>query len=326
MKVSIIIPIYKVEGYIEKCLESVFSQKYHDFEVILVDDASPDKSIEIANTTISKINHLNRNVTYVTHTINRGLSAARNSGIDVASGDYIYFLDSDDELYDNESLLKLANYAIETQADIVVGNHYVQRSANPYTAKYSIAKLLKDSDLISAFVKGDVPITAWNKLIKKSFFDKGLRFKEDILNEDELFSYQILFSNPTVYLTGCTTYRYNSREGSIMNSFNIKRIESPIIVYEEASQLYNQINGHNHLILKSLDHFAFKRHVDILKSATDENMKRSLYHRLRTAQRRIKGVGKMRYLYNSHIYLPELLGYEMMKIVSTHYVKSRNLE
>jgi glycosyltransferase involved in cell wall biosynthesis len=325
MRVSIIIPVYKVEDYIEKCLLSVFMQRYGNLEVILVDDASPDNSINVAKEVISQLNNPQVDVVYVTHEVNRGLSAARNSGIDVATGDYVYFIDSDDELYDENSMLTLVDSAIETNADIVVGNHYVHRSENPYFAKYSEPKLLKDGDLISAFVKGDVPVMAWNKLIRKSVLEKGLRFKEGILNEDELFSYQILFTNPTIYLTGCTTYRYNYREGSIMHSFNIKRIESPIIVYEEASQLYNQINGSNPLVLKNLDHFAFKRYADILKSAADEDTKRSLYRRLRNAQRKLKGVGMMRYVYNSHIYLPEFLGYAMMRIVGKHYIKSRNL-
>lgn len=136
----------------------------------------------------------------------------------------------------------------------------------------------------------------------------------------------MLFLNPTVFTTGETTYRYNYREGSIMNSFNIKRVESPVIVYEEASRSYRLKNGKDPRILERLDHFAFKRYVDILKSHVDEKIKRSLYSRLRKAQRAISGIGKMRYVYNSHIYLPEFLGYGMMKLISSYYIKSRNLQ
>lgn len=325
MKVSIIIPVYKVEDYIERCIESVMAQTYPDIELILVDDASPDRSIELARKIIDRDCRFPHEVIYVTHEVNRGLSAARNSGIEVVTGDYLYFLDSDDELYDENAISTLVSSAIKANAEIVVGNYYVQRSKNPYTAKYSYSKLLKNDSLIAAFVRGDIPVTAWNKLIRRSVFDNGIRFKEGILNEDELFSYQILFFNPSVYLAGKTTYRYNYREGSIMTSFNIKRLESPIVVYEEASGYYREIQGNNLLILQNLDHFAFKRYVDIIRSSADEKTKKFLYGRLRMAQRKMKGVGKMRYLYNSHIYLPEFIGYRLMKKIGAQYIKTRNL-
>lgn len=325
MKVSIIIPVYKVEDYIERCVESVLTQTYSDMEIILVDDASPDNSIERAKQVIDSHPEFNGEIMYVTHRDNRGLSAARNSGIDVAAGDYIYFLDSDDELFDSDSIALLVDAAKETNADIVAGNHYVQRNPNPYHAKYSTANLLEGNSLIASFVKGDVPVTAWNKLIRRSAFDNGLRFKEGILNEDELFSYNILFSKPSVYLLGKTTYRYNYREGSIMTSFNVKRLESPIIVYEEASRSYVDMKEDNPMILQNLDHFAFKRYVDIWKSPADGHTKRNLYHRLRIAQKKMKGIGKMRYIFNSHIYLPESTGYAMMCIIARYYAKSRNL-
>ncbi len=325
MRVSIIIPVYKVENYIEKCLESVFAQSHRDIELIIVDDASPDASMEIAKRAVGRLENNGVSVKYVSHENNRGLSAARNSGIEVAEGDYLYFLDSDDELYDENAIAGLVKAAEETEAHVIVGNYYVSREVNPYIGKYSKKALLKDGDLISAFVKGDLPVMAWNKLISKSVFDKGLRFKEGILNEDELFSYLMLFLNPSVCVTGATTYTYNFREGSIMNSFNIKRLESPVIVYEEATQAYRDLHGKDPRILQNLDHFAFKRYVDIMKSAADYNTKRALYRRLRKAQRSIAGTGKMRYVFNSHIYMPEGIGYEVMKMISARYIKSRNL-
>lgn len=174
MKVSIIIPIYKVEDYINKCLESVLSQSYRNLEVILVDDASPDNSLQIARRTIDHLGNPDINIVYITHKKNRGLSAARNTGIAAATGDYLYFLDSDDELYDSKAISILVEGAIETNADVIVGNNYVQRNTNPYTSKYRNKSL---SDMVSAFVKDDVPVMAWNKLIRRSLFDNGLKFK-----------------------------------------------------------------------------------------------------------------------------------------------------
>ena len=99
MKVSIIIPIYKVEQFIEDCLRSVYNQSYKNLEIILVDDCTPDDSMLIARNFVSKKElPKGMEIKFLSHKKNRGLSAARNTGIDAATGDYIYFLDSDDEL------------------------------------------------------------------------------------------------------------------------------------------------------------------------------------------------------------------------------------
>lgn len=325
MKISIIIPVYNVENYIQKCLESVFVQAYTDIEVILVDDASPDRSIPLAQELIRKNYRCDR-FRIITHEINKGLSAARNSGVAVATGDYVYFLDSDDELYDEQSIAVLAENASKTNADVVIGNYLGVKSDSSYVSKYNKDRILIGNNLISSFVKGDVTITAWNKLIKRSLFADGrLSFKEGILNEDELFSYQLLFLNPVVSMIGATTYKYNIRPGSIMTTVNYNRLLSPVIVYEEIVKSYKAINGNNTMVLVNLDHFAFKRYVDIIRSSVETTVKRSLYHRLRTAQRSISGIGKMRYIYNSHLYMPKAIGFKVISIVANFYAKSRNL-
>ena len=321
MKISIIIPIYKVEAYIEKCLLSVMRQDYEKIELILVDDASPDDSIEIAKRTIADCGFCGE-FKLVTHTGNKGLSVARNSGIEVATGDYLFFLDSDDELFDKHSITLLVRNAKATGADIVVGNYMGVKPDSSYVSKYRDTRVLCGDSLISAFVKGDVPITAWNKLINRRMFDAGLMFKEGILNEDELFAYQTIFMNPTVSMSGTTTYRYNIRGGSIMTTLNYNRLISPIIVHEEVVSFYK---GDNAELLRNIDHFAFKRHVDIIMSDADAKIKRELYQRLRKSQRKIKGVGKMRYIYNFHIFLPLEIGFRVMEIIANKYAKSRNL-
>ena len=97
-KVSIIIPIYKVESYIERCITSVLRQTYRNLEVILVDDCTPDSSMEIAKAVINENQNCGMNFVFLKHDHNFGLSAARNTGINAATGDYLFFLDSDDEL------------------------------------------------------------------------------------------------------------------------------------------------------------------------------------------------------------------------------------
>ena len=163
MKISIIIPVYNVENFIRRCLESVANQVYPNIEVILIDDASPDKSIDIAKEFINTYKYSNI-FKIIIHEQNRGLSAARNTGIKNSTGDYLYFLDSDDELYDKNAISILAENAAETHADVVIGNYMGVKPNSCYKSKYNTKCTLKDSYLISAFVKGDIPIMAWNKL------------------------------------------------------------------------------------------------------------------------------------------------------------------
>lgn len=325
MKISIIVPVYQVEEYIERCFVSIVSQTYTDIEVVFVDDASFDSSRKILDALISEYNGAQRFI-MLTHKENRGLSAARNSGVEVATGDYIYFLDSDDELSDVCAIAKFADCVTKTNADVVVGNHRNINGSDSYISKYKKSLLLHDRSLITAFVKGDIPVTAWNKLISKRLFAEGLTFKEGILNEDELFSYQMLFLNPLVALLGDVTYNYHIRQGSIMtNGVNMHRLESPIKVYEEVVSSYNSISGNDSLMLQNIDHFAFKRYIDVVRSSADDDIKRGLYQRIRRSQRLIKGIGKMRYIYNAHIYLPSWLGFQIMKLITRRYTKSRGL-
>lgn len=325
MKVSIIVPVYKVEEYVLRCFESIASQDFTNLEVIFVDDASTDSSIDIVS---RAINEYSGPIEFkvVTHDKNSGLSAARNSGIDVATGQYIYFLDSDDELSDSKAISKFVKCAEQTKADVVVGNHENIKETGSYISKYKTYKHLHNQDFVKSFVKGDIPVTAWNKLIAKQLFDKGLRFKEGILNEDELFAYHLLFLNPVVVLLGEVTYNYYIRSGSIMTKeFSMHRLISPIMVYEEAVSSYKSLGENNDLILRNLDHFAFKRYIDVFRSGAECSLKRELYLRILRSQRSIKGVGIMRYVYNGHIYLPFGAGFYLMKLISQKYIKSRNL-
>ena len=101
MRVSIIIPVYNVEPYIERCIESVLCQTYRELEVILVDDSSPDCSMDLARKCIDNSNRNKLDIIHLRHDHNLGLSAARNTGIEAATGDYLFFLDSDDWITDN---------------------------------------------------------------------------------------------------------------------------------------------------------------------------------------------------------------------------------
>ena len=192
MKVSIIIPIYKVEFYIERCLESVFNQIYRNLEIILVDDCSPDKSMDIAKEIIEKSENTNDlSFIFVKHDINKGLSAARNSGTKVATGDYIYYLDSDDEITPT---------CISTMINEVF--------------------LHKQIQLVQGYTRS---VPAWNKLIKREFLiNNKLYFLEGILHEDECWIFYVSKCLQSFSFIKETTYIHYINPNSIMSSINKK--------------------------------------------------------------------------------------------------------
>ena len=118
MKVSIIIPLYNVAPYVEKCLLSVFKQTFSNIEVILIDDCGSDDTMKIVNRLLN-VNKNELDIHVIQHNRNKGLSAARNTGIKVATGDYLFFLDSDDMLSE-DCIEKMAFFAEKTCADIVM--------------------------------------------------------------------------------------------------------------------------------------------------------------------------------------------------------------
>jgi len=239
MKVSIIIPVYNVSAYIERCIDSVIGQTYKDIECILVDDCTPDNSIELIE---AKLAAYSGNVTFkiLHHEKNKGLSGARNTGIEASTGDYLYFMDSDDEITEKciELLTNLSfNY---TGVDIVQGSSDVfeGRSLNK---KYHISKSVPEFSDNHFWLKKNmlesekIPLTAWNKLIKRDFLLNGaLFYKEGIIHEDEHWNFFAAKKVSSMAFCRIPTYRHFIREGSIMTSTDRKKsISSWFFILEE---------------------------------------------------------------------------------------------
>lgn len=232
MKVSVIIPIYGVEKYISDCLNSVMKQSYtNDIECILINDCTKDQSIEIAKNLIENYDG-NINFKIYEHSVNGGLSAARNTGVKYASGDYLYFLDSDDSITPNclEDLVKTAN--LYPKADIVQAGaitnateefHYLSMENNDRLPLYSENhKLIKWRMLWTYY-----PATAWNKLIKRRWFiDNNLFFKEGLLHEDDYWTFFASKYVTAYAICKKDTYLYNIRPGSITQAPNEHNIQS----------------------------------------------------------------------------------------------------
>lgn len=233
MKVSVIIPIYGVEKYISDCLNSVMKQSYtNDIECILINDCTKDQSIEIAKNLIENYDG-NINFKIYEHSVNGGLSAARNTGILEAKGDYLYFLDSDD--YITPDCIKV----LAETAQKFPKAQIVQAGAEATTKGFEYLSLkstkLKEYTEDKRYIKREMlmahyPPTAWNKLIKRDWLLKhNLFFKEGLLHEDDYWNF-FAAKHVTAYaICKQDTYLYNIRPGSITQAPNERNIKSRLI-------------------------------------------------------------------------------------------------
>ena len=222
MKISIVIPIYNVSAYVESCLESVRKQSYKDLEIILVDDCGTDYSMDVIREYLRVHNFVE--VRIIHHTSNRGLSAARNTGLDAATGDYVYFLDSDDELMDgclSEMVASLNNQ----RYDFVIGNYEVSGSDKEYPAlTLPEGAILGNKEIMHSYAEGRWYMMAWNKLCRRDFLlSNDLYFEEGVLHEDVIWSFKLSCKANSMFVVQKPTYKYNIRTASIMTGTSIER-------------------------------------------------------------------------------------------------------
>jgi len=240
MLISIIIPIYNVELYIERCLLSALNQTYRDIEIILVDDCGQDNSMVVAQQIVK--NHPNgHKVLILKHEHNRGLSAARNTGIDASSGEYVYYLDSDDEITPN-CIEVLLNMSSKYQwVEVVQGNTMtipkppIKKDWRNIHTKNFPEFVNSNKWIYSHFYgmkKDQIPVNAWNKLIKRKFIvDNDLFFQEGLIHEDEMWMFFMVKKLNSIAFTSEYTYIHYITYGSIMQSGNnYKNIQSTYII------------------------------------------------------------------------------------------------
>lgn len=214
--VSIIVPIYKVEPYLRRCLDSIVNQTYTNLEIILVDDGSPDACPQICDEYAARDKRI-----VVIHKENGGLSDARNAGLDICKGEYISFVDSDDWI-DKHFVELLVGCIQNKNADIAIGKYkkvYNYYENNKFENKYTpqIEILSNIASVEKLFGKDEVTfVIAWGKIYRKTLFN-GIRFPVGKLYEDEYITYQLLYkSSRTVYLKKIL-YFYFQRAQSIMS-------------------------------------------------------------------------------------------------------------
>lgn len=213
--ISVIVPAYNAEKWIEQACESVIEQTYENVELIVVDDGSSDDTYEILQNIARQ--HLSVNVI---HTENGGVCKARNKGLDLASGEYITFLDADDVLI-SDALEKMYEAIIKYNADIVAaGRMNISSDGTELNCPYpKISGVWKGTQALE-FSLRDHPssYTVWGKLYKKSVID-GVRFVEGKrVNEDSFFVFQCFLKKPTVALISDTVLKYRLTENSASRS------------------------------------------------------------------------------------------------------------
>lgn len=248
MKVSVIIPVYKVEASIERCLKSVVSQNFSgSLECVVVDDASPDASMEHVHAFIRSCgSQVEWRV--MTHESNKGLSEARNTGIAAATGEYLYFLDSDDEMA-ADALHNLTSLAEKyPDVDIVQGNIAVCPASDGLDfdiARRHFPEYTDNIRWIREKMMEEIPVMAWNKLIRCEWVRHyGFLFKEGILHEDEHWRYQVFDKVRSIAFCNDVTYIYHMNELSITHSiYKDRSAGSMLEIYKE---FFDKIPSSNH--------------------------------------------------------------------------------
>lgn len=226
--ISIIIPVYKVEEFIEKCLTSVMTQTFTNFEALVIDDGSPDDSISIAKRTVGQDS---RFIFFKKE--NGGLPSARNFGLDHAQGDYIVFLDSDDYIV-NTFLENMYTQITQKNADICVCDiHYVKNDNIIRTYYCSPEAYYQKNDFLLCLQT--IPAFAWAKIYKTSLFDH-MRYDESVKTyEDSHFTFRLIYNKKIVHEPKPLLF-YVQREGSITQSLGETFFTDKKAIYQAFEQ------------------------------------------------------------------------------------------
>lgn len=219
IKVSIIVPMYNVENYIQECIESIINQSLKEIEIIVVNDGSTDNSIK-------KLECIKDNRIKIINKQNGGLSSARNEGLKVANGQYLIFIDSDDFLISDDCLEEMYNNILNNKLDILSSNaklYYEDRDKYIKTNKgltYTENQIMSIDEFIEKSQNCDIAPSCFYMYRTNFLKNNNLLFKEGIYHEDELFTYRTLLRTKKIYVSNDYFYAYRQREGSITSCKN----------------------------------------------------------------------------------------------------------
>ena len=242
-KVSIIVPVYNVKQYVAEALESVINQTYKNLEIIVVDDGSTDGSEKICDEYAKKDNRIK-----LIHQDNKGLSAARNTGLDNMIGEYVAFLDSDDAFMP-EAIEKSLSAVISNDVDCVVFNLIKCKTIEDVSLK-SLSKKTFFLDLshgvysrkeaLIAIANREINFAVWNKLYKSKIWE-NIRFPEGLVYEDVYIILQAIDKTSSIYVMDDVLVKYRDRKKSISKTVSVKNIKDN---FDSWKVFYNFIETH----------------------------------------------------------------------------------
>lgn len=261
--ISVIVPVYKVEKFLHRCVDSILCQSFENFELILVDDGSPDSCGEICETYAAKDQRI-----HVIHQKNGGLSAARNSGIDYvmenSSSQWLAFVDSDDWIHP-DFLKMLYTTAEQTLCKISACGFFRTEGAGfPEGQDFSVACLSAD-DYYCGTIHGGVTAVAWNKLYHRSLF-KNLRYPIGKLHEDEFTTYLAVYQAKKIGVIPAQLYAYyQNPEGIMRSEWNPRRMH--VLEAFEQQISFAQEQGNDRLLKKIAEQYIFGVYEHLNQSA-----------------------------------------------------------
>ncbi|MDM1547824.1 glycosyltransferase family 2 protein [Empedobacter falsenii] len=239
-KVSILVPIYGVEQFIERCAISLFEQTFQDIEYIFVNDCTPDNSINILKQTLESYPHRKSQVQIINHEINKGLAGARNTGVESASGDYILHVDSDDYI-EKDMVALLYEKAINENADIVMCNYFLEWE---HVNKLVIQRFNENKvKFINSILSTLASPCVWNKLYRRSLYldnfiktFEGVNLGEDFITTPRL----VYFSNKIVKVNKPLYHYIQTNANSYTSNLNKKNIDNVIFVLNYLTTFFQE--------------------------------------------------------------------------------------
>lgn len=264
MRFSIIVPVYKVEKYLPACIDSILGQNYRGYELILVDDGSPDRCPHICDEYGKKDSRVK-----VIHKENGGLSSARNAGLEIATGEYIVYLDSDDFFLNENSLSQIDEKAV-SGPDIIMyktaaSDENGKEISYPHMDFSFNQEKCSIEEMVAITVRGEeFQTSAWSKAVRRNLLvEYDISFEEGLLGEDIDWYLNVIRHAKTYAIVDDYLYVYRNRDGSITKTVGIRNLTDLLWILDKWTKIIVG-GGDNSYMDQSLRHYLGKTYTSVL--------------------------------------------------------------